>query len=181
MITPSPVRGIGVIKKWTFRLPGLKARLAQGSPWAAPFCAVFKGGASQGRTGEFYRKNRIDPSQGSLLYWVNDVGGEWIMNPMKPSERGMLINRSLNHRQEIGYHYDSGKEDRMDLREEALWRAMMNRDTRYNEIGFYGVLSTSIYCRFHCSSKKPRRENVRFFFSQEGTKKRCLQHPLRRQ
>jgi AraC family transcriptional regulator of adaptative response/methylated-DNA-[protein]-cysteine methyltransferase len=59
----------------------------------------------------------------------------------------------------------------MELGEEALQRAMMNRDRRYNGIGFYGVLSTGIYCRFHCSSKKPRRENVRFFFSAEGAEK----------
>ena len=93
------------------------------------------------------------------------------MNRMKPSEWGMLINRSFNHRQEIGYHYDRGKEDRMDLREEALWKGLVKRDTRYNGIGFYGVLSTGIYCRFHCSSKKPIRENVRFFFSAEGAEK----------
>jgi AraC family transcriptional regulator of adaptative response/methylated-DNA-[protein]-cysteine methyltransferase len=59
----------------------------------------------------------------------------------------------------------------MDLREEALWRGLVKKDTQYNGIGFYGVLSTGIYCRFHCSSKKPRRENVRFFFSPEGAEK----------
>jgi len=59
----------------------------------------------------------------------------------------------------------------MDLTEGALWRALMKRDCRFKGIGVYGVLSTGIYCRFHCQSKKPRRENVRFFFSAEGAEK----------
>jgi AraC family transcriptional regulator of adaptative response/methylated-DNA-[protein]-cysteine methyltransferase len=59
----------------------------------------------------------------------------------------------------------------MDLREKALWRALKKRDPRYNGLCFYGVLSTGIYCRFHCQSKKPRRENTRFFFSAQGAEK----------
>jgi len=59
----------------------------------------------------------------------------------------------------------------MDLSEEALWQAVLNRDRRYNGICFYGVISTFIYCRFHCPSKKPLRENTRFFFSREGAEK----------
>ena len=59
----------------------------------------------------------------------------------------------------------------MDLSEKALWQAVLKRDRRYNGICFYGVMSTFIYCRFHCSSKKPLLENTRFFFSQKGAEK----------
>ena len=56
----------------------------------------------------------------------------------------------------------------MDLSEKTLWRAVLKRDRSYDGISFYGVVSTFIYCRFHCPSKKPLLENTRFFFSQKG-------------
>ena len=59
----------------------------------------------------------------------------------------------------------------MDLSEKALWQAVLTNDKCYNGICFYGVLSTGIYCRIHCSSKRPLRENTRFFFSREGAEK----------
>ncbi len=59
----------------------------------------------------------------------------------------------------------------MDLSEQALWQAVLKRDRRYNGICFYGVMSTFIYCRFHCPSKKPLLENTRFFFSKKGAEK----------
>ncbi|MCP4369462.1 MAG: bifunctional transcriptional activator/DNA repair enzyme protein Ada, partial [Deltaproteobacteria bacterium] len=49
----------------------------------------------------------------------------------------------------------------MDLSEKALWQAVLKRDRSYNGICFYGVMSTFIYCRFHCPSKRPLRENIR--------------------
>jgi len=59
----------------------------------------------------------------------------------------------------------------MDLSEKALWQAVLKRDRRYNGICFYGVMSTFIYCRFHCSSKRPLHENTRFFFSKNGAER----------
>jgi len=59
----------------------------------------------------------------------------------------------------------------MDLSENALWQAVLTNDKSYNGVCFYGVLSTGVYCRFHCSSKRPLRENTRFFFSREGAEK----------
>jgi AraC family transcriptional regulator of adaptative response/methylated-DNA-[protein]-cysteine methyltransferase len=59
----------------------------------------------------------------------------------------------------------------MDLSEKALWQAVMERDRSYDGICYYGVTSTSIYCRIHCPSKKPLHENTRFFFSKEGAEK----------
>jgi len=59
----------------------------------------------------------------------------------------------------------------MDLSEKALWQAVLKRDRSYNGICFYGVMTTYIYCRFHCPSKKPLVENTRFFFPRKGQKK----------
>ncbi|MCG6973132.1 MAG: methylated-DNA--[protein]-cysteine S-methyltransferase [Desulfobacterales bacterium] len=59
----------------------------------------------------------------------------------------------------------------MDLSEHALWQGVLKRDSRYDGICFYGVISTFIYCRLHCSSKKPKLENVRFFFAKESAEK----------
>lgn len=59
----------------------------------------------------------------------------------------------------------------MDLTEKALWKAVLKRDLRYDGICFYGVISTFIYCRFHCPSKKPLHQNIAFFFSKEGAEK----------
>jgi methylphosphotriester-DNA--protein-cysteine methyltransferase len=59
----------------------------------------------------------------------------------------------------------------MDLSEQALWQGVFKHDSQYDGICFYGVISTFIYCRLHCASKKPKIENVRFFFSKEGAAK----------
>ena len=59
----------------------------------------------------------------------------------------------------------------MNLSEDTLWEATLNRDSRYDGLCYYGVTSTDIYCRLHCTSKKPLRENTRFFFSREGAEK----------
>ena len=59
----------------------------------------------------------------------------------------------------------------MDLSKKTLWQAVLKRDRRYDGICFYGVMSTFIYCRFQCPSKKPLFENTRFFFSHNGAQK----------
>lgn len=43
------------------------------------------------------------------------------------------------------------------------WSAVVNCDKRFDGLFFYGVRSTGIFCRPSCTSKTPRRENVRFF------------------
>lgn len=47
--------------------------------------------------------------------------------------------------------------------EEDLWQSILKRDHRWDGIFVYAVLSTGIYCRPSCSSRKPRRDNVVFF------------------
>ncbi len=59
----------------------------------------------------------------------------------------------------------------MDLSEKTLWQTVLKRDRRYDGMCFYGVMSTFIYCRFQCPSKKPLLENTKFFFSHNSAQK----------
>jgi AraC family transcriptional regulator of adaptative response/methylated-DNA-[protein]-cysteine methyltransferase len=49
--------------------------------------------------------------------------------------------------------------------EAAAWRAVATRDASADGRLFYAVTSTGVYCRPSCPSRRPRRENVRFFCS----------------
>ena len=46
---------------------------------------------------------------------------------------------------------------------DGMWRAVCENDAAFDGIFFYAVESTDIFCRPGCKSKRPRRENVRFF------------------
>lgn len=46
---------------------------------------------------------------------------------------------------------------------DAAWRAVAERDVAADGRVFYGVTSTGVYCRPSCPSRRPRRENVKFF------------------
>src|SRR5256714_2231365 len=46
---------------------------------------------------------------------------------------------------------------------DAMYRALVNRDSSFEGIFFVGVRTTGIFCRPTCSAKKPARENVDFF------------------
>jgi AraC family transcriptional regulator of adaptative response/methylated-DNA-[protein]-cysteine methyltransferase len=43
------------------------------------------------------------------------------------------------------------------------WRAVADRDARYDGRFVYAVESTRVYCRPSCPSRRPLRENVRFY------------------
>src|SRR5262245_4442510 len=45
------------------------------------------------------------------------------------------------------------------------WRAVAERDARYDGSFVYAVESTHVYCRPSCPSRRPLRENVRFYTS----------------
>ncbi|MEH2124127.1 bifunctional DNA-binding transcriptional regulator/O6-methylguanine-DNA methyltransferase Ada [Nostoc sp.] len=53
------------------------------------------------------------------------------------------------------------------LLEETLWEAVLNRDSAFEGKFFYGVHSTGIYCRPICPSRRPNRNQVCFFQSVE--------------
>ncbi len=47
--------------------------------------------------------------------------------------------------------------------DEGRWQATLAREARFDGAFVYAVLSTGIYCRPSCPSRKPRREQVAFF------------------
>ncbi|SHF25161.1 AraC family transcriptional regulator, regulatory protein of adaptative response / methylated-DNA-[protein]-cysteine methyltransferase [Desulfacinum infernum DSM 9756] len=55
--------------------------------------------------------------------------------------------------------------------EEARWRAVLDRDGAADGIFVYAVVTTGVYCRPSCPSRRPRRENVRFFESYQEAEK----------
>jgi AraC family transcriptional regulator of adaptative response/methylated-DNA-[protein]-cysteine methyltransferase len=61
----------------------------------------------------------------------------------------------------------AGNDDRPQLRrdEDSRWSAVLTRDSGADGTFYYAVTTTGIYCRPSCGSRRPRRENVRFFSS----------------
>jgi AraC family transcriptional regulator of adaptative response/methylated-DNA-[protein]-cysteine methyltransferase len=55
-----------------------------------------------------------------------------------------------------------------ELDAEKCWRAVSERDGDAGLSFVYAVRSTKIFCRPSCPSRRPRRENVRFFSSAEA-------------
>lgn len=49
--------------------------------------------------------------------------------------------------------------------DEARWKAVRTRDATADGLFFYAVTTTGIYCRPGCASRRPKRENVRYFES----------------
>lgn len=49
------------------------------------------------------------------------------------------------------------------LTEELQWQAVLARDASFDGRFVYGVLTTAVYCRPSCPSRRPLRENVRFY------------------
>ncbi|MGH3848242.1 MAG: bifunctional transcriptional activator/DNA repair enzyme AdaA, partial [Pseudonocardiaceae bacterium] len=47
--------------------------------------------------------------------------------------------------------------------ENRRWAAVENRDNTADGTFLYGVVTTGVFCRPSCPSRRPRRENVRFF------------------
>src|SRR5579872_3174090 len=49
------------------------------------------------------------------------------------------------------------------LSDTQCWNAIMARDRHFDDRFFFGVVTTGIYCRPSCPSRRPLRRNVRFF------------------
>lgn len=47
--------------------------------------------------------------------------------------------------------------------DQERWEAVTSRDRRAEEAFVYAVVTTGIYCRPGCASRRPKRENVRFY------------------
>lgn len=76
------------------------------------------------------------------------------------------------------------------LDEAHCWQAVQSRAGQFDGVFYYGVHSTGVYCRPSCSSRQPKRENVRFYALPQAARaaglracKRCkpdaieLRHP----
>ncbi|HKZ73492.1 MAG TPA: Ada metal-binding domain-containing protein, partial [Steroidobacteraceae bacterium] len=51
----------------------------------------------------------------------------------------------------------------MSLDQETCWKAVESRDATRDGTFVFGVLTTGVYCRPSCPSKRALRRNVRFF------------------
>lgn len=49
------------------------------------------------------------------------------------------------------------------INQEECWEAVERRDGRFDGEFFFGVLTTGVYCRPSCGSRRPLRQNVRFY------------------
>lgn len=65
------------------------------------------------------------------------------------------------------------------LDEEASWRAVLERDARFDGRIFFAVRSTGIYCRPSCPARRPRREQVVFFRIPEAAERAGFRSCLR--
>ena len=63
--------------------------------------------------------------------------------------------------------------------DEAYWRAVLDRDTRFDGKVFFAVRSTGIYCRPSCPARRPRREQVVFFRMPEAAERAGFRSCLR--
>lgn len=59
------------------------------------------------------------------------------------------------------------------------WQAVLDRDARQDGQFWYGVLTTGVYCRPSCASRRPKFENARFFDSPAAAQRSGLR-PCRR-
>jgi AraC family transcriptional regulator of adaptative response / DNA-3-methyladenine glycosylase II len=73
---------------------------------------------------------------------------------------------------------DTRNYGRVDLNDNACYRAIATRDRRFDGRLFIAVKTTGVYCRPVCPARTPKRENVRFFPSaaaaQEAGFRPCL-------
>jgi AraC family transcriptional regulator of adaptative response/methylated-DNA-[protein]-cysteine methyltransferase len=65
------------------------------------------------------------------------------------------------------------------LDQDECWKAVQNRDATRDCSFLYGVLTTGVYCRPACPSRKPLRKNVRFYESSTEAERDGLRPCLR--
>jgi len=51
----------------------------------------------------------------------------------------------------------------MALTDNEKWNSIVNCDSFYDGVFYYGVRTTGIFCRPSCKSKEPLKKNVVFF------------------
>jgi AraC family transcriptional regulator of adaptative response/methylated-DNA-[protein]-cysteine methyltransferase len=59
------------------------------------------------------------------------------------------------------------------------WQAILERDSHFDGIVYYGVCSTGIYCKPSCPSRKPKVGNVQLFFDPDEAERAGFRSCLR--
>lgn len=65
------------------------------------------------------------------------------------------------------------------LSPEQSWEVVLQRDRQFDDRLFYAVRTTGIYCRPSCPSRRPRRENVEFYFGCDSAERAGFRACLR--
>jgi AraC family transcriptional regulator, regulatory protein of adaptative response / methylated-DNA-[protein]-cysteine methyltransferase len=70
-----------------------------------------------------------------------------------------------DHIEQIGQVGQVGRVGQVGMRtvDDSLWSAVIGHESSMDGRFVYAVTSTGVYCRPSCPSRRPRRENVRFF------------------
>lgn len=63
--------------------------------------------------------------------------------------------------------------------DEKRWQAVLRRDSGADGTFFYGVVTTRVYCRPSCPSRRPLRRNIQFFNSPKEAEQTGLRACLR--
>lgn len=53
------------------------------------------------------------------------------------------------------------------MKEELMWRGVIECNPDYDGRYFYGVKTTGVFCRPSCKSRNPKRDNIRYFERRE--------------
>lgn len=61
--------------------------------------------------------------------------------------------------------------DRLQNKQDERWHAVLARDAAQDGAFVFAVSSTGVYCRPSCPSKRPQRENVKFFRAPEDAER----------
>lgn len=70
-------------------------------------------------------------------------------------------------------------EENILLNDDSRWEAVLRKDSGMDGAFVYGVRSTGIFCRPSCPSRRPRREQVRFFPIPEAAEQEGFRSCLR--
>lgn len=52
--------------------------------------------------------------------------------------------------------------------QDQYWQAVLDRNKDYDNVFFYGVMTSSVFCRPSCPARVPLRKNVRFYKTREA-------------
>src|SRR5437588_3429835 len=60
------------------------------------------------------------------------------------------------------------KRSQPESRDAARWNAIQHRDPKADDLFYYSVQTTGVYCRPSCAARLPRRENISFHLTREA-------------